>query len=108
MEMATELKWNQPTRKQEHQKYHRKETKETNESKIKAVMFVPYTEGGELARKLRENVENINKLTNNRVKIIERTGIELQDLLTKSDPWTAITKLQYSPVPANFCCGWVE
>ena len=61
--------------------------KEQNENKIKAVMFVPYTEGSELARKLRENEENINKITHNRVKIIERTGTKLQDLLTKSDPW---------------------
>ena len=50
-------------------------------------MFVPYTHGSELAKKLRENENNINKLTKNRIKIIERTGTKLQDLLTRSDPW---------------------
>ena len=50
-------------------------------------MFVPYTPGGELAKKLRENEEQVSKITKNRVKIVERTGVKLQDVLTKANPW---------------------
>ena len=57
------------------------------ENKIKAVMFVPYTPGSELIKKLRENEQNMNKITKHRIKLVERTGTKLQDLLTTSDPW---------------------
>ena len=57
------------------------------ESKIKAVMFVPHTPGSELAKKLRENEEDLVKITGTKVKIIERTGTKIQDLLTRSNPW---------------------
>ena len=52
-----------------------------------AVMFIPYTPGSELARKLRQNEENFSKITQNKIKIIQRTGTKLVDLLTKDDPW---------------------
>ena len=50
-------------------------------------MFVPFTPGSELARLLRENEEKLVKLTGCKVKIVERTGIKIQELLTKSNPW---------------------
>ena len=50
-------------------------------------MFIPYTNGSELIKKLRENENNINKITKNKIKLIERAGTKIQDLLTKSDPW---------------------
>ena len=55
-----------------------------------SVMFVPYTPGGVLAKKLRENEEKIANITKNRVKIVERTGTKLQDVLTKANPWKGI------------------
>ena len=61
--------------------------KETQEQPVKAVMFVPYTPGGELAKKLRENEEKLSKLTKNKVKIVERAGVKLQDVITKANPW---------------------
>ena len=42
-------------------------------------MFVPFTPGGEIAKLLRENEEKLSKITKNKVKIVERTGIKLQD-----------------------------
>ena len=60
------------------------------ESKIKAVMFVPFTPGSELAKLLRENEERIVKLTNSKLKIVERAGVKLQDVLTKSNPWKGV------------------
>ena len=58
-----------------------------NMTRIVAVMFIPYTPGPELAKKLRENEENFSKITQNKIKIVERTGTKLVDLLTKADPW---------------------
>ena len=57
------------------------------ESKIKSVMFVPFTPGSSLAKLLRNNEEKLVTLTGSKVKIVERTGTQLQDLLTRSNPW---------------------
>ena len=54
---------------------------------IRAVMFVPYTPNGELAKSLRQNEEKLSELTGTKLKIVERTGTKLQDILTKSNPW---------------------
>ena len=53
-------------------------------------MFVPYTPGSALAKKLRENEENLAKITQTKMKIVERTGTQLQHLLTRSNPWKGI------------------
>ena len=58
-----------------------------HESKIKSVMFVPFTPGSELAKLLRENEEKLVELTGCKVKIVERTGTKIQELLTRSNPW---------------------
>ena len=63
------------------------QTYENKKSKIKSVMFVPHTPGSELAKKLRLNEEHLAKLSENRVKIVERTGTKIVDLLTRSNPW---------------------
>ena len=50
-------------------------------------MFVPYTPESQLAKKLRQNEEVLAKITKSKLKIVERTGMKLQDVLTKSNPW---------------------
>ena len=50
-------------------------------------MFVLFTKNSELARRFRANEENLFNLTRTRVKIVERAGVKLQDLLTTSNPW---------------------
>ena len=52
-----------------------------------AVMFVPFTPGGELARRLRESEAQLEKQTGYRIKIVERTGTKIEDLLHRSNPW---------------------
>ena len=54
---------------------------------IKSVMFVLFTKNSELARRFRANEENLFNLTRTRVKIVERAGVKLQDLLRTSNPW---------------------
>ena len=55
---------------------------------IVSVMFVPRTEGGELAKRLRQEEEIISKITGNKVKIQEKSGTMIQRILHKSDPWS--------------------
>ena len=40
-----------------------------------------------MAKLLRENEEKLVQLTGSKVKIVERTGTKIQDLLTRSNPW---------------------
>ena len=56
-------------------------------SDIKSVMFVPYTAHSELATRLRESEEKLKQMTGYRIKIVEKVGNKLVDLLHKSDPW---------------------
>ena len=59
-------------------------------SSIKSVMFIPHTPHSELARKLRENEHNLERVTGNKVKIVERAEVKLQDLLTGNNPWKGL------------------
>ena len=52
-----------------------------------SVMFVPYTKGGELAKRLRTAEEELQKQTGVKIKIVERSGRKLVDILHRADPW---------------------
>ena len=54
---------------------------------VKAVMFIPYTAHSELAVRMRENEEKMEKMTGYRLKIDEKGGTKLIDLLHKANPW---------------------
>ena len=56
-------------------------------SAIKAVMFIPYTPFGGLLGKVREAEDRLHKLTGYRLKLVERSGSKLEDLLTTNNPW---------------------
>ena len=57
-----------------------------DKNKTKAVLFVPYTTGSILAKRLREAEENLLQSTGYKLKIVERGGTKLEDLLHRSDP----------------------
>lgn len=59
-------------------------------SKVKAVMFVPQTKGSRLAKMLREKEYEMEKLSGFRMKIVERAGEKLEDILCQSNPWAGI------------------
>ena len=48
-------------------------------------MFVPFTKGGELAKRLKEAEDELGKQTG--FKIVKKTANRLVDLLHKSNPW---------------------
>ena len=47
-------------------------------------MFVPYTKGGELARRFREAEEDLGRQTGMKLKIVEKTRVKLIDTLHKA------------------------
>ena len=53
-----------------------------------SVTFVPHTQKSELAKRLREKLESLEKLGNLKMKIVEETGEKLVDLLHRSDAWS--------------------
>ena len=57
---------------------------------FKAVMFIPFTTVGKLAKSLREAEEKLGSLSGYRLKIVEKAGDKLEDLLTKSNPWQGL------------------
>jgi hypothetical protein len=50
-------------------------------------MFVPYTVGSELAKRMRDAEEKWKEITGYKLKIVERAGLQLEDILHKADPW---------------------
>ena len=50
-------------------------------------MFVPNTAHSELATMLRESEEKLETMTGFRLKIVEKVGMKLVDILHKADPW---------------------
>ena len=61
--------------------------KEENANMIKAAMFVPHTYGSALAKKLREIENSMGGMTGNKLKVVEKAGMKLADILTSSNPW---------------------
>ena len=66
----------------------RKKKPSAEEVKIKSVMFVPQTRGGRLAKMLRDKEEELAKISGYRIKIVERGGEKIADILCKSNPWS--------------------
>ena len=60
------------------------------QTKVKAVLFAPYTSGSVLAQELRKAEEKMEELTGYRLKVMERAGQKLSDLLVKSNPWKGL------------------
>jgi hypothetical protein len=53
----------------------------------KSVLFVPPTPGGILAKELKKREEELNKYSEERIKVIEKGGIKVENILTKKDPF---------------------
>ena len=53
----------------------------------KSVVFVPHTVGSKLARELRNKEEKLKDLTGEKIKIVEKSGIKIEDMIAGKDPW---------------------
>ena len=57
---------------------------------VRGVFFIPHTENSELAKRIREKLRAFEEVSRIRVKLVERTGEKLVDIIHKSNPWEAI------------------
>ena len=83
-------KWLHYKRKKEPIMALEKEEIERKENPPKAVLFVPNTVNSVLANEIRETVQSLRPWTGLNLKIVERAGEKLQDVLCKSNPWDNI------------------
>ena len=69
-------------------KFSKKQKKsDPQNKKIKAVLFVPRTERGELLSRLKEEEAKLTDITGYRVKLVESPGTQLSRILCKRNPW---------------------
>ena len=64
-----------------------RKSKAEKNSTPQAVLYVPHTYGSQLAKEIREVVNDLRPYTNISLKIVERSGRKLVDTLHKSNPW---------------------
>ena len=57
---------------------------------VKSVIFVPHTQNSELAKELREKETELEKITGDKVKVVEKAGRKLEDILANGDPWRGL------------------
>ena len=70
-------------------------------STAKAVMFIPYTNGSLLAKKLREQETDMEKLTGYRLKVVERAGTKVENILPITNPWAGNDCLRKNCLPCE-------
>ena len=54
---------------------------------VRTDMFAPCTKGSKLTKELREAENELGKSTGAKLKIVERCGTKIADILTTADPW---------------------
>ena len=77
--------WNEGKRKKGGKRKDVRSMDVDGKPKIMSVVFVPHTEGSQLAKMWREKLTEFEKIGNIKLKIIERTGKKIEDLLHKSN-----------------------
>ena len=68
---------------------HKKEENQKSDIVYKSVLFVPPTPKGELAKQLKQREAELNKNSKERIKIVEKSGLKMEDKLVKKDPFPA-------------------
>ena len=58
----------------------------TTSDTIQGVMFIAHTEKSELAKRVREKLLKFEEISRIRIKLVERIGSKIVDLVHKSDP----------------------
>ena len=83
---TSKYKYIPPTKKRRKGQAPRQQGGKGEKKKVKAVMFIPYTTHSELATRLRENEDKMQEMTGYSLKIVEKGGTKLVDILHKANP----------------------
>ena len=86
-EIKRKNKWSHYRKRKEPIRELEKDIEEKKLCPPKAVIFVPNTVDSRLANEIRETVQNLRPWTSLNLKVVERAGEKLQDILCKSNPW---------------------
>ena len=62
---------------------------EMDKKLIQGVLFIAHTKKSELAKRMRRSLENFEKYSKIKIKVVERAGEKVADLLHKSNPWSS-------------------
>ena len=77
--------------KKSYEKYkiisYKKQQDERTDMKTRTVLFVEQTEKGRLAKSIREVLTRLESLLGFRVKVVERSGTSLRNLMPNTNPW---------------------
>ena len=79
--------WFKPKKQNPAMKKKKRKNSNSKDPEIVTVLFVSQTPGGSLAKQLQKVEEKIAKLTNERVRMVERAGRTVKQLLVSSNPW---------------------
>ena len=71
--------------------------------KIKAVLFVPRSEKGELLSRLKEEEAKLADITGYRVKLVESSGTQLSRILCQRNPWAGEDCTSWSSTSGTSC-----
>ena len=71
----------------------------------KAVLFVQSTPNSELAHDIRKVIQDLKPWTGINIKVVERAGDKLQDLLHRSNPWDNIDCKREDCFLCNSACS---
>ena len=71
------------------------------EKKVEGVIFIQYTPHSELAKTIRERLKEIEKVCKVKIKIVEKAGNKIEELLHKSNPWSKQDCLREDCLPCN-------
>ena len=70
------------------------EMKKRKVNPTKAPMFVPFTTHGGLAKDLRQNETHMKEIDGTMLKIVEKCGTKIMDILTNNNPWRGMDCLR--------------
>ena len=86
--MYRSKEWNQDTRNNlKSRKKVNWWNSENSKVQYKSVLFVTPTPGGVLAKELQKREEELNKNTNERIKVVEKGGLKVKDILGSKNPF---------------------
>jgi len=73
--------------------------------KIIGVLFIQHTQNSELAKRLRGKLEILEKVGNIKLKIVERTGEKIVDLVHRSNAWSNLDCQRKDCLICESCVG---